>query len=532
MEPLLIRFEQRRGHFMILERNPPVSREEINETQLQMLRLCDIPGLLPLETEESDGQLSLRYSLSGTRMLSEAMRTSNWSMFDMMGALCRLCEVLEECRLYLLDADRIRLHDEFIFVGDDWHDLRFTYIPIDMPTLHRADDLERLIIRWVLKVKEPDGLVLQKVLRLVATKGFMPISISRYARQYLAGSHEASFTLPELSLSKSLSTMPSIMETQQDVQAESKPVPAKVSRTWDIFQPPSGDLHSLSEMLGDDSGARRERSFAKASRPNNPDEMQSIAIDRWRIIVVCIGFFFAAMVWRFIYLNHPSEQKLLLCMCLTIAAGAGVLFLWNGLPVWAMRSSRERVHQNSHNRDESFDQIEFNEEVENDRWEREPRFPNHLSQSTSNPQVSAVVPHSPAIGFNSPPVMETSWIGATNDQTSYLDHQHVPKAPAYYLIWESKDSKDTHNPKIPLQGDSLVIGRSSEASGLVDQSIGISRAHAELVRISEQWKVKDLGSRNGSRLNDMPMAPYELYILQTGDCLTLANSQYRFQHGD
>jgi hypothetical protein len=48
------------------------------------------------------------------------------------------------------------------------------------------------------------------------------------------------------------------------------------------------------------------------------------------------------------------------------------------------------------------------------------------------------------------------------------------------------------------------------------------------VRISEQWKVKDLGSRNGSLLNDMPMAPYELYILHEGDRLTLADSQYRF----
>jgi hypothetical protein len=216
-------------------------------------------------------------------------------------------------------------------------------------------------------------------------------------------------------------------------------------------------------------------------------------------------------------------------MCLTLAAGAGVLFLWNGFPAWAKRKSRERVHQNSHNRGEPFDQVE---EIENNRWEMEPRFPNLLSQSSPNPQANAFFPHSPANGINSLPIMETSWIGAANDQTSYLDHQHVPKAAAYYLIWESTDSKNTHNPRIPLQGDSLVIGRSSEASGHVDQSIGISRAHAEFVRISEQWKVKDLGSRNGSRLNEKPMAPYELYALQTGDCLTLANSQYRFQHGE
>lgn len=77
-----------------------------------------------------------------------------------------------------------------------------------------------------------------------------------------------------------------------------------------------------------------------------------------------------------------------------------------------------------------------------------------------------------------------------------------------------------------------MIGRSAEAAQHIDETMGISRAHVELVKVSEQWKVKDLGSRNGSRLNDKPMAPYELYSLQIGDCLTLANSQYRFQQAE
>lgn len=80
---------------MIVERDPPLTREDLNDTQIHMLKQCDIPGLLTLETEECDGFVSLRYCFSGTRMLTETMRTSTWSMTDMMGALCRLAEVLE-----------------------------------------------------------------------------------------------------------------------------------------------------------------------------------------------------------------------------------------------------------------------------------------------------------------------------------------------------------------------------------------------------------------------------------------------------
>lgn len=507
---------------MIVERFPPVTRDELNETQLQMLKTCDIPGLLSLETEECDGQLSLRYSLSGTRMLSEALRTTNWSMTEMMGALCRLAEVLEECRLYLLDADRIRLHDEFIFVGDEWHELKFTYIPIDMPTLRKADDLERLIIRWIMKVKEPDGQAMQAILRLVATAGFMPITLSRYARQYLAGS------LKE----KSLSLLPPAPVISAK-PAESGPVPAKASRAWDLFGPPSGALHSFSQMLGDDSAPLRH------SRMPMPGVHQTVAdtdpyassmdIGRWRIIVACLGFILLAIGWRFLYLDQPNQQALLFCLCLTLVIGGGVLFLWNGMPDWAIRRYRAQTHPRGLRSERAFEQPRIeDEETDSKGWEGSPRFAVSLSLPHPTPLLKsdASAAH-PALEEEdrSPLLPETSWILSPHpDQTAFLDHKLRSHAEDCYLVWESKGASS----RIPLRGESLVIGRSAEAAQHMDDTMGISRAHVELVRISEQWKVKDLGSRNGSLLNDKPMAPYELYILHEGDRLTLADSQYRF----
>ncbi|MCD9024031.1 DUF6382 domain-containing protein [Cohnella silvisoli] len=526
MEPLIIRYEQKRGHVMVVERNPPVSRDELNETQLQMLKMCDIPGLLPLETEECDGQLSLRYTLSGTRMLSEALRTSNWSMSEMMGALCRLAEVLEECRLYLLDADRIRLHDEFIFVGDEWNDLKFTYIPIDMPTLHRADDLERLIIRWVMKVKEPDGQAMQAILRLVASTGFMPITLSRYARKYLAG------TLNErssISLQTPVPALPSTMPTESNSVHTAKP-----SRAWELFGPPSGDPHSHSELLGDDSAPRQSRMHMYGTKQAPADtelDAKPMDIGRWRIIVACFGLFLLALGWRFIYMDQPSQQKLLYCLCLTLMIGAGVILLWNGLPQWAKRRHHAQPQVERPQSGDLFDPIGDNEEIDNRELGASPRFPNALtaSQRVLSPtgNASTHYPEEKDDSISHSP--ETSWLPAPiHDQTALLDNCRASPIEACYLVWETKGGAS----RIPLQGNSLVIGRSAEAAQHVDETVGISRAHAELVRVSEQWKVKDLGSRNGSRLNDKPMAPYELYALQEGDCLKLANSQYRFQQSE
>ncbi|QJD87408.1 DUF6382 domain-containing protein [Cohnella herbarum] len=505
---------------MIVERDPPLTREDLNDTQIHMLKQCDIPGLLTLETEECDGRVSLRYSFSGTRMLSEAMRTSTWSMADMMGALCRLAEVLEECRLYLLDADRIRLLDEFIFVGDEWYDLKFTYLPIDMPTLHRADDLERLIIRWMMRVKEPDGQALQNILRLVGSPGFMPIVLSRYARQYLAGSpggeaaadrgHSPVRPLPELHV------------------MEPKPATTKPSRSWDFLNPVSGDLHPVSEMWGDAPNALPKSFPSSKMRANEPDTGSDVMdIGRWRIVIGCVSVFVVALSWRFIYLSQPNQQKLLACLCLSLIVCSLVIFLWNGIPDRLRFTNRrpELVQPSGPEIEKSFKFAQAEEEREVQQQGAIPRFPSPHLPSTIASRDSLTDPFMLDVNKDPAYIADTTWMSASNDQTAYLNSKQTSNIEIFYLIWKTKDS----GIRIPLQGNSFVIGRSAEAAQHIDESIGISRAHVEFLKVSDQWKVKDLGSRNGSRLNDKPMAPYELYSLQVGDCLTIANSQYRFQ---
>lgn len=530
MEPLFVRFEQKRGHYMIIERDPPLSREELNEIQLHMLKQCEIPGLLPMETEEYDGRVSLRYSLTGTRMLTEATRTTNWSMSDMIGALCRLADVLEECRLYLLDADRVRLQEEYIFVGEDWHDLSFTYLPIDMPTLHRADDLERLVIKWMMKVQEPDGYVVQNVLRLVASTGFTPIALSRYCKQYLAGVAKGEGERRN----QSQALPPSDMTDANMPIPDRRPNTAKPSRSWELLQPISGELHSVSEMWGDvaEPALGIMKRASTDGGPNSADDHreENLDIGRWRIIVVCLTLFLNALIWRFIYLSQPTEQKLLLCLCLTVVSGAGGLLLWKGKPRWMNKRERERETSNKTKMEGNAFESSWRESGMEFEERAIPRFP---APELRGSMLSDMPNPIPANDFylqedRNPAIAATSWLPSVNDRTSLLEHTPKSEADPCFLVWSTKDNGFI----IPLQGKSLVIGRSADAAQHVDDTIGISRAHVELLKVSEQWKVKDLGSRNGTRLNDKPMAPYELYALQAGDCLKLANSQYRFQQAE
>src|SRR6185503_11473427 len=52
----------------------------------------------------------------------------------------------------------------------------------------------------------------------------------------------------------------------------------------------------------------------------------------------------------------------------------------------------------------------------------------------------------------------------------------------------------------PLEAASLTIGRSSRnAIQITDGTV--SKEHAEIARDGERWTIRDLGSRNGTRVN-------------------------------
>jgi len=58
---------------------------------------------------------------------------------------------------------------------------------------------------------------------------------------------------------------------------------------------------------------------------------------------------------------------------------------------------------------------------------------------------------------------------------------------------------------VPLSGDRLTIGRSSAAELCFPEDAGLSRQHMVLERDADEWTVQDLGSKNGTLVNNIPL---------------------------
>ncbi len=82
--------------------------------------------------------------------------------------------------------------------------------------------------------------------------------------------------------------------------------------------------------------------------------------------------------------------------------------------------------------------------------------------------------------------------------------------------------------KIELIKEPFVIGRADEGVHYQLIAVGVSRLHCELFCVSNEWFLKDLGSSNGTELNEEKLIPYKVYALHTGDKIKIVQSEFVF----
>jgi hypothetical protein len=79
--------------------------------------------------------------------------------------------------------------------------------------------------------------------------------------------------------------------------------------------------------------------------------------------------------------------------------------------------------------------------------------------------------------------------------------------------------------RYPLRGERLVIGRHEGADVRLEDP-GASRRHAEIRRSGDGFLVADLGSTNGTLVNDVPISEHGLV---EGDRITIGNTNLEFR---
>jgi len=584
MERIQVDFAMQRGHEMIIRRDPPFARADLDEVDLQMLQAERPPGLLAVDWFEMDGSVTFRYAIDGRKLLSHWLITGSFGMNEYISLMLGIVEALDNCGHYLLRESCCLLEEKFLFIGGDWRDVALTYIPLREPHAKKPirEELLGLAVRLMGKVERVDGEVVQTMLRLLDDPpaswsklrvGLLQLLVSE--PRGASGSPNADnpratpYAHPASSLMKPENSAPHVAERSDCPQA-----PGAVhapdhadNRTgeaieWHVTaddgEQPDGPAKNRFDLLGKiirreepaDTPPPETSMFDEREWPGTTGRIRDAGRARW--LSASGAILAVALIWRYIYLPSPGTDRLLISLGATLLAAGGLFLLWQRL---AARSHGPLDDSQSAGASGGIGDPEAwrpdaesggrsdDAGIRNDAAEL--RFPWLADFVRDNHQASdaAFAVHAATGGSGTsggigagmfsrlPEGMEAegspgmTGVGTADEETGLLADEtvllHQDGRGRQGGMYLLREHEGGHR-RIPVEPGVTVIGRSETHAVIVDTAEGVSRAHLEIEFDGNDVKIKDLASRNGTLLGGEIMVPYKEYLLQDGGTFRLA----------
>lgn len=82
--------------------------------------------------------------------------------------------------------------------------------------------------------------------------------------------------------------------------------------------------------------------------------------------------------------------------------------------------------------------------------------------------------------------------------------------------------------RIYIDSSNFIIGREKNGTNFTIMHSSISKKHAIIKSMQEEFYIEDLNSTNGTFLNGVRLAPKKLEKLNNGDCIAFGNQEYQF----
>ncbi|UVI31425.1 FHA domain-containing protein [Paenibacillus spongiae] len=548
--PLRIDFALNRGHELVVDRETGIARADLDEVELQMLQGQPIPKLLKVEWINMDGNIQFRYPLSGRRMLSHRLQMQPISMTEYYALLLAVVEALDDCKHYMLREDGFLLLDQTVFAGERLDDIALCYVPL-RNTSHfgsgsPGDAVLALAIRWIGYVTQPDGNGMQSVFRHLREERVSWGSLRQTLLRQLSGPDRSGYEqTPVPPANAGVHPQQTRLESQERQRVN--PITNEYAAAYHNELQPSSFASTI-----EDSGIRRQ----------DKEELPLIELDieeenkpagRHSFITIAVYVIAVALIWRYLYLEAPSQTSLLISGGLTMLATAGAIAYWGKK---RRRDSLDRVQSGSEQESSGYEEgfvpnsILLNARAATGREEARTRS----SEVNTNPaaeecrsggRFAAQVPERQQPDRSSHSFHQDNSASLPSIKPVETGHNQ-----ATVLLGQQSEHSDNGSPggnepwleremngqleRVGLEEKRFIIGRSPEGTQYVDTSSGISRAHLELTAGEDCWTAKDIGSRNGSTLNGQTMIPYKGYRIASGDVLQLAGEKgpkYAFRMG-
>ncbi|WP_202078147.1 DUF6382 domain-containing protein [Caldalkalibacillus salinus] len=167
LQGLIYKYVQEQGKYLIFEQESGLSYHHLGKLQVQMMINNNIPRVLPLEIEEKDLILRLRYTMGTKRALTHWLKGNTLTQKSFLYMLLRVVQTIIDSQDFMLPERGFVISSDFIFVEDDVSDLCLLYLPLKehKDVLTAENQCRTLALSLIPYIDELNGEVIQELMR-------------------------------------------------------------------------------------------------------------------------------------------------------------------------------------------------------------------------------------------------------------------------------------------------------------------------------------------------------------------------------
>ncbi|MGG4555229.1 DUF6382 domain-containing protein [Paenibacillus humicus] len=538
MKGIVTDFVRNDGTYMVVNTEDGLHAEQLNVVQRNMVNSVAIPHLLRLEVREIDFKVTLHYEITGKRMLSQCLKSEWMTMTEFYSILLQIVKVLNSSKEYMLSSGNYLLDEDHIFVEDSLPSgtIYLAYLPMlhTPPDQSIAQSMLHLVNRMMTRVKNIEGSGIQKIIGLCGGEQFSVTGLKNLLISLLL----------EEDSSEGQGSNVHIRDTgrrPRELDAPEVPMPPNSKNTSQVpFAAPEPSSSLIPSRINAMSSASiYEGAFMEEEGGIYEEEAESRTEIKPAYIWLGAALL-VALIWKLAYLDGSAGNGLY------ISAGSSLAVIFIALLIQSGKFDLVRFFRDKGNEEGDF-QIEDNvrlageEEHEKSRFTKRRKPERYEEKWRWNAPSPSIAPSANRPSESKEPIqtpvskpyqelVEAQPPAAASPATVLLkdiSKEEQPQAGSVSYL-EKITSSGAGFERILLSKGSFIIGRSEELAQYVEKEAGVSRAHVELMILEGDCRIKDLGSRNGTKLNGELIAPYKDYPIEPGDSFTMAEVTFRY----
>ncbi|RDW21724.1 DUF6382 domain-containing protein [Oceanobacillus chungangensis] len=472
-----------------------LTAEDLNAVQLKMIQSNNIPHLLSLSIENIDLTIKVHYKLTSKQKVTSFFQENRTTMSDYYQLFLAIISTLEESGSYMLDQQQFILQKEFVYIGEKPGDVYLTYLPVTGMKRESTieEDMKKLLTDIAGEVEGLQGNEFKSILNYIKNPAFGLSGLKK-------------LLLELISLRSNVNQNQDMYYNNPNANFADNANPGTGQNN---YQPITPGVH-MEETVS--------KSKKKAKRKLPP------LSSRGRIYLIMGSLLAIAFIWK-LYDMYTNQTVLIASSLLTLVVLVFDYVFWKvWRPGMTPIKDKAEVPNNSSENKTAMPNVQIN---------KQPVFQQQVTKK-SEPLIAQT---SSFIAQNSiaATAMDTTFLSESNEDTVLLEDEtnlHVVESQQQQVVSAIlvRESAGEQAQTVEINANNFLIGRNEASVNFKDESIGISRIHAEIIKIDDSsYGLKDLGSKNGSKLNGNTLVPYKIYALNTDDQFELGKAIYTFK---